>query len=173
MFCVFFVWNIISYYWQRRTIRTKIFWLQKECRWCFFNLYMLVCIPKRFFLFIESVRKKKINLKSHLFTALRSRFQNMNYPLCAKLLKHLIDNGLCGREIVLQTITLLFGKDRSNFNSDIYIKALDHLSKSEPIKYEIRLLKLIHHLSSHLTLSAERWPVAVSQERPNLKLSNF
>lgn len=67
----------------------------------------------------ESVRKKKINLKSHLFTASRSRFQNMNYPLCAKLLKHLIDNGLCGREIVLQTITLLFGKDRSNFNSDI------------------------------------------------------
>ena len=71
----------------------------------------------------------------------------MNFPLCAKLLKHLGDNGLCSKEFVLQIITVLFARDSSNFQPSIYLNALTKFTKPESLTYEVRLLKLIQYLS--------------------------
>ena len=71
----------------------------------------------------------------------------MNFSICAKILKHLASNGLCGKEFVLQIIAVLFGRDSSNFKPSLYLNALNHLSKSESLRYEVRLLKFIHYLS--------------------------
>ena len=52
-------------------------------------------------------------------------------------------------------MTTLFVNDRANFPSDIFMEGLNELTKIETLKHEIRLIKLVQHLSE------KRWDDAL------------